>query len=293
VLELELRNVKVRGDVTLRYESVVLVEPSSFAKVPASAPFPAAWPEDATPWLAATWCCDSENERIKALGHEIRAKNDDVRAVVDEVLKSSQGIFRKASGHVEDLTATEALDKQGSCTSCANLVAALLRASGVPARVLAGYPLWSGPLQTHYIVEAFVPGYGWYPLESTLGQAPWPNCQQINVSIVPIEHEAELLAGRRPCAAGAVPFMTLTEYEEDSPIALEGTLKKYCDHSAAQVRAIEADAAAWRTAQEWARARWAKWLASKPELRAGKVQFGPARDALTAKTLAELRTELR
>ncbi|MBK7875486.1 MAG: transglutaminase family protein [Planctomycetes bacterium] len=292
VLELELRDVEPRDDLVLRYESVVLVAPTAFDKVPATAPYPETWPEEAAPWLAATWCCDAKDERIQAIGASIRAEAKDVRAAVDLVLKRSQDIFEKAQGRVRTLTAVEALDKQGSCTSCANLVAALLRASGIPARILAGYPLWSGPLQTHYIVEAYVPGFGWYPVESTLGRAAWPNCQQVNVSLVPIEHEAEARAGQRPGAAGAVPFLTLTEYGEKPTISFEGTLKDYCDHEARQVRTIDADAAAWKQTQDWARARWAKWLVSKPEVRGGRVQFGPRHEALTAKSLVELRAEL-
>jgi len=46
-------------------------------------------------------------------------------------------------------------------------------------------------LQTHYIVEAFVPNFGWYPIESTGLTSPWPNHQQVNVSIVPIEYEKQ------------------------------------------------------------------------------------------------------
>ena len=293
VLELELRGVEQQTDLTLRYESVVLVSPTSFDAVPAKADFPAQWPAEASPWLAATWCCDSEDKRIKAIGAELRAGNADVKAVVNGVLRRSQEIFGQASGRVINLTAVEALDKQGSCTSCANLVAALLRAAGVPARILSGYPLWSGPLQTHYIVEAYVPGFGWYPVESTLGQAPWPNHQQINVSLVPIEHEAEEVAGRRGCAAGAVPFMTLTEHENDSPIFWQGTLKPACDHEGRLLRPIEADAAEWQRAHEWARGRWSKWLDSKPEIEDGELEFGPPSESLAAETIPELLSELR
>ena len=75
-------------------------------------------------------------------------------------------IYRNASGRVDALTATEALTKRGSCTSCANLGAALLRAQGIPARIVAGYPTWCGALQTHYVVEYWLPQGGWRLLES-------------------------------------------------------------------------------------------------------------------------------
>jgi hypothetical protein len=68
-------------------------------------------------------------------------------------------IFFNAQRRAKDLTAVEALEGRGSCTSCAKLVAALLRACNIPARVVAGYPSWTGPLQAHYIVEAYVPDF--------------------------------------------------------------------------------------------------------------------------------------
>ncbi len=291
-LELTLEHVKEGAELALRYESVILVGPSSFEAVPSNVAFPKEWPTEAAPWLTATWCCDANDQRIRAIGEEIRASGSNVNGVIEAVLVRSQSLFQAASGRIRHLTAVEALDKQGSCTSCANLVAALLRSAGVPARVVAGYPMWSGPLQTHYIVEAFVPGYGWYPTESTMGVAPWPNFQQVNVSIVPIEHETEPLAGPRECAAGAVPYMTLTEYGDSWPIPLTGTLKPGCDHEGRLLRRLEAESAEWSSAQEWARDRWALWLASEPATSGGRVEFGLSSDALLATTLAELRQEL-
>lgn len=229
---------------------------------------------------------------MRALAAEVRGDGADVMAVILRTLLRAKEVFARAEGRVTELTAVQALDHQGSCTSCANLVAALLRGAGVPARVLAGYPLWSGPLQTHYIVEAFVPAYGWYPVESTLGRAPWPNHQQVNVSIVPVEHESRALAGARICAGGAVPYMTLTEYDRGSPVVCEGTLKPWCDHQARLVRDLEGDAAAWRKAQEWARRRWNGWLDRDLEVADGALTFGPAAADLRAERLEQLRREL-
>lgn len=295
VLELELRGVEKGTELRLRYASVVLVSPTSFEGLPRDAEPPARWPEEAEPWLQATWCCDAKDERIRAIGTELRAKGGGVVAIVEEALRRSQAIFAAAEARevsVRYLTAVEALDKSGSCTSCANLVAALVRAAGIPARVLAGYPLGSGPVQTHYIVEAWVPGFGWYPVESTRGKASWPNYEQIAVSVVPIEHESEELAGRRTCNSGGEPYLSLTEYASDSPVEWEGTLKPRCDHEARMLRPLAAEPKEWQAAHEWARPRWTKWLESKPQIVNGKLEFGPAPDALPAKTLAELRLQL-
>jgi transglutaminase-like putative cysteine protease len=293
VLKLTLGGLQKNGKVNIEYRSLVLVAPTEFAGVPKSAPFPKEWPVEAKPWLAATWCCDHDDERVKKVAQEIRGESDDVLQVINSALKRAREIFSAAKGHVSNLTAVEALDKRGSCTSCANLVAALLRGAGVPARVLSGYPLWTGPLQTHYIVEAYVPGYGWYPVESTRCEAPWPNHQQVNVSIVPIEHESEKSAGRRSCAAGAVPYLSLTELADPTAKVFSmGTLKQYCDHECRLMHSYSASDDEWAAIMAWARPRWTAWLTSGVSIKDGRVAYGPAASDVRAKTLAELRAEL-
>ncbi|MGE3174659.1 MAG: transglutaminase family protein [Planctomycetota bacterium] len=293
VLALELRDLPALTKFAIAWQSTVLVQPSDFADVPRRAPFPKAWPAEAEPWLASTWCCEHEDDRVAAVAAEVRGDETDVLRVIDRALDRAGKIFRDAEGRVTELTAVQALDHQGSCTSCANLLAALLRGAGVPTRILSGYPLWSGPLQTHYIVEAWVPDHGWYPIESTRCQAPWPNHEQVNVSIVPIEHEAKGLARGRPCAAGAVPFLSLTEYDDAAPLRLAGTLKQYCDHEARMVRALTGKPSQWTRARTFARERWERWLGAPIELTEGEHAFGPPAGDLADVELEDLPKALR
>ncbi len=294
ILKLTLDDIDDHKQIKVAYSAVMLVAPTKFDSVPKSVKFPKEWPADAKPWLASTWCCDHENERIKSMAAEIRGESNDVIEVITKALASAGKTFGKAKGRVQNLTAIEALDKQGSCTSCANLVAALLRGAGVPARILSGYPLWSGPLQTHYIVEAYVPDYGWYPVESTMCKAPWPNFQQVNVSIVPIDHESKAKAKPRNPAAGGVPYMSLSELEDNTVTVFSmGTLKEYCDHDCRMVRPLKASDGEWASAMAWARPRWAAWLKSKPALADGKITFGPDAGEIKAKNIAELRGAIK
>jgi hypothetical protein len=172
----------------------------------------------------------------------------------------------------------EALDKQGSCTSCANLVAAVLRACGVPARIVAGYPSWSGPLQTHYIVEAYVPEYGWYPIESTMGRSPWPNDQQALVAIIPPRHEDQAMAGARVGVAGGVPYLSLTELPgNDGYCIAVGAIEDAagCDHQCRAIQGLEGTNKQWKLANAAARTKWRAWLDDTPKLSAkGQLGFG-------------------
>lgn len=174
-------------------------------------------------------------------------------------------------------------------------MAALLRANGVPARVLAGYPTWSGPLQTHYIVEAYVPAYGWYAVESTMLQAPWPPEKQVEVAIVPPGYEDR--AGVRYTAMAGVTYLSLTESPGlDGSLRVCGTIDagKNCDHVAASFRRFgRASPADWRAALEVARARWTAWLASKPTPGArGRLATPLGESALDAETPAALARPL-
>lgn len=289
VLEATFHAMKTDQTTLVSWESVVLCGERSFSDVPSKASIPPAWPEEAAPWLRSTWCVQSAHPRFVALAKELRRDTDDVMEIIRRIETRAAEIYSNAKGDVVDLTAVEALDKQGSCTSCANLVAALLRASGVPARVLSGYPLWSGPLQTHYIVEAFVPGYGWYPIESTMCRSPWQPYQQVEVSIVAPEHEDR--AQRRLCAAGGVPYLSLDEIEGESGWTA-GTIEgdEDCDHLAQLARALPTDgvAADWKRALDAARARWGRWLADAKLDATGRLATPLQHDAITSVTAADL-----
>jgi hypothetical protein len=292
VVEATFGALKAGTVVGVSWRSLVLCGDRSFADVPERAPLTDDWPEEAKPWLRATRSAQSGDPRIVAIAKELRQGTGDVREIIRRVESRAQDVFAKATGRVVELTAVEALDKQGSCTSCANLVAAMLRACGVPARILSGYPTWSGPLQTHYIVEAFVPSYGWYPIESTMTKSPWPPYQQVEVSIVPPEYEDA--SQPRPCAAGGVPYLSLTEMPVSGCRGV-GTIKKYsCDHVAEVLRVLPTENAAadWTAALAVARARWAHWLKSAKLDDKGRLATALQPDDVKATTAAELAAEL-
>jgi transglutaminase-like putative cysteine protease len=258
--------------VKLEWSSLVACGPGKFDAIPALAPVPDTWPTETRPWLRSTRCVQSADPRIQAVAKEIRGDSSDVMAIIVSTLKRTRALYEGQTGRCTELDAVGALSRQGSCTSCANLVAALLRANSIPARIVSGYPTWSGPLQTHYIVEAFVPGFGWYPIESTQLRAPWPPYQQAQVAIIPPEHEDR--SEPRPSAAGGVPYLSLTELTGDTTsVMLLGTIDKdrNCDHVGTIWRAFPRDAprADWDRALDVARRRWNAWIDSKPAAAAG------------------------
>jgi hypothetical protein len=220
-------------------------------------------PDDAKPWLASTRCVQSSDPKFQAIAKEITGEATSVGDLIRRANDRITTILQAQTGHCEELDALEALVHRGSCTSNANLAAAVFRACGVPARVVAGYPLWSGPLQTHYVVELWCPRQGWLPFESTLLKYPWPGSQQIQVSVVqPADEDA---SAQRPCAAGGVPYLSLTEAPgcEDKVAFMPSLSTEHpgCDHEAVLVRAIPADAGGWPDTLAKARVSWTAWLA--------------------------------
>jgi transglutaminase-like putative cysteine protease len=293
VAEVSLYELNPGDAVRLTWSSIVLCGPASFDDAPKTAPLSKEWPKEARPWLASTRCVQATHERIKKAAAEIRGESSDVMEIIRATLKRTGEIFAKQTGHCTDLDAVQALDRKGSCTSNANLVAALLRANGIPARILAGYPTWTGrPLQTHYIVEAYVPVYGWYPIESTVLKAPWPRWKQIEVSIIPPEYEDR--SQGRPFAAAGVPYLSLTEYpDHDGSFMSTGALieEQSCDHEAKLVRPFAKDSpeSEWKLAMKRAKSHWEKWLSSSPVMNGQRhLATSPQPKAITASSPAEL-----
>ena len=269
VARIELAHLKKGEWLEIVFHTVVLVGPRSFDKVPLDAEIPAEWPEQARPWLRATRSAEIDHPKIRETAARIRGNRKKVGEVLEATLREADRIYRIQKGRCAELGALEALEKQGSCTSAANLVAALIRANGIPARILAGYPAWSGPLQTHYIVEAYVPGYGWYPIEPSLLKRPWHPWQQIEVAIVPPEHEDQ--SQPRRGGAGGVPYLSLTEWVKFDPKGLmpgEKTviLDDGCDHLAKPLRNFQAESPAeWNKVLQKAGRHWERWLQTEPQ----------------------------
>jgi len=301
IAEVKLRALKKSEVVTIDWSSLVLCAPSHFDNIPKTSPFPATWPKEAQEWLESSWCVQSSNAEFERIATDLTHGTNDVVEVIRRAVKkagdiSSQQISNPSGVRAPDLTALTALKYQGSCTSAANLLIALLRASGIPARSLACYPIWAGPHQTHSIIEAYIPDFGWYPIESTLLKHPWPLYKQVIVSRNPVAYEER--AQKRPSGLGGVPYLQLNEIQNsDTSYIHRGSLpnNKNCDHVAE----------AWlnfpeqtTTQSEWAdllvaaKRSWARWLRSDPSLGLGKSLQSPLKEDQIEKTPAGLIEQL-
>jgi transglutaminase-like putative cysteine protease len=153
---------------SVRWESLVLVGDRFSPALPAATSVEV--PDEAEPWTHSTGCVQSDDPAVKAKAEELSASWTDLESYVRKVLRFTSTNQGKPGAVFDTLDASKAMECGGSCTSRANLAAALLRARGIPARTVAHLPTWCGPLYEHWLVEYWHPGAGWVWIESTLGQ---------------------------------------------------------------------------------------------------------------------------
>ena len=254
VLEVVFNDLKKGQRVDLEWRSQVIVDlRESFASVPKTCAFPQEFPEEARPWLRPSAFVQSDDKRIIAKAQAFR--NDDLIETIRQTMVGLTSIYRGVRGdYALDAAAVTALSKPVACTGKANLLAALLRANGIPARVLSGFPTWSGqPFLTHYIVEAYVPGYGWYPLEPTLTALGWSCANMPIASIVTIESENR--GFQRLSGAAGVPYLSLPE-TSGNIIARGSLTKDFANQEAKILGTIDS------SELDPAKTRWRQWVSS-------------------------------
>jgi len=125
-----------------------------------------------TGWTDQEEYIESDHPKIIELADNLSAgKNtvcEKVRAYYDYI-----GSSMTYKLDFEDRGALYALEnKTGDCTEYSNLLIALCRASGIPARGVMGfgYGTDDDEIYSHHWAEVYFPGSGWLPVDPTFGQ---------------------------------------------------------------------------------------------------------------------------
>lgn len=243
VVELTFNPLKKGNTVEIFWEGYVFIRDHDYNQLPDNVELPKKeeLSEEVQQWLVSTLCVQVDNPEIQEKAREIRGERTNIIDIAQKTANFLEtGVTR---GEFRSLDAVEALHKGGSCTSYANLAAALLRANGIPMRILAVYPTWASSLQTHYIVEFYVFGYGWVRFESTLGKIPWQPYQDIVVAVVTPEDEDRSFEQGRWTGGSGVPWLSLTENLTKYDTSYLGMVdpKMNCDHGAEAVIVFDAE----------------------------------------------------
>lgn len=299
VVELTFAPLKAGEQVELEWRCPVLIRDRDYRSLPREAPLPKAedLPEEVRPWLAATACVQADDPQIVAKAQELRGESDNLIEIAERFTEFPRQVWEEEGPYASQLDAVTALTQRGSCTSNANLVAALFRASGVPARLLACYPTNGQPLQTHYIVEYFLPGYGWVWAESSVGQTPWKPYEEVVVNVVYPDDEDQSFGEPRWAAKG-VPYLSLTELLSDDYEWLEVKNNvepnSYSDHVAEPVVGFRGEEpAAWAEAFTLTQQVWAAYLATRTQGREVPEALAAQKAAAESQTLAEYTEKMK
>lgn len=163
------------------WEALTLVRDRAVPSLPR-----AAKPEvtrEGRPWLARTTCVQTDSAVLIAKANELAEGSPDVETYVRRVIAFTCA-NRGTGAPFNRLDAEYAMACGGSCTSRANLAAALLRIKGIPTRTVAHLPTWAlgEPLFTHWLAEYWHPGVGWIPVETTWGEFEPPRSSYVSLA---------------------------------------------------------------------------------------------------------------
>jgi hypothetical protein len=130
-------------------------------------------PDYTKKWLNESDFIQCTDWRISLLAQLLKGFNNDVIKTANRVAFFTGKIIRyKGFGSQDALSTLQRL--YAVCTGKADLGVALMRANGIPARVIMVFP-------THYIIEFYAYPYGWIRAETTIGRMPYSN-QKYTVS---------------------------------------------------------------------------------------------------------------
>lgn len=223
VIEVTIKPLGAGQTVKWEWGVYALVLSKDYAGCPPSSPIlsPNDYPAGASEWLRPSASVQSDHPEIMSKAGEVRNGTNDILQAAQNVFVFMDGCRHGSPGSCDAL---ETLRKMGgSCTNHAQLSAALLRAMGIPARVLANYPTWyRGSLATHYNVEFLVPDFDWYWMDTIASIKPLQPYQQIVVSPVNIEDEDNGMDPHRYGVALGVPYGSIRERIEGTAASQGG-----------------------------------------------------------------------
>lgn len=162
--------------IHLKWTSWVLTKQHDYSGIPDSVPIPALIdiPDSVKPWLMPTGCVQWEDPFVKHIADSIRGNTNDLIELANRINNYCKLIPWNWLIEPISWDAYYAMKWGNSCTGHAHAAAAIFRANGVPCRVLMNIPTWyTSRFDMHWIIEYYVPQYGWVKMETANGNNPY------------------------------------------------------------------------------------------------------------------------
>lgn len=164
------------GSAQIDWTSWVLVKGNSYPDFPSYVPIPTPGelPDSVRQWLDTTDCCQVSAPIVQFKADSLRDTTTNLVKVAQNVCDYCYSIPAALPHQPYGFDAVYALTWGNSCTGHAHAAAALLRACGIPARVLLNMPVNGSAYDMHWIIDYYVPNYGWVRMETSSGVDRYP-----------------------------------------------------------------------------------------------------------------------
>ncbi|PLX13314.1 MAG: hypothetical protein C0598_03910 [Marinilabiliales bacterium] len=161
--------------ITLNWTSWVLMKQHDYSGIPEEAPIPNIddLPNHVKPWLIPTAAVQWEDPFIKNVADSIRQLSSDIKGLALRINRYVRQIPYSLGPYPYSCDAYYAMKWGNFCVGRAHTSAALFRANGIPCRILLNLPVSYSPFDHHWIVEYYIPDYGWVKVETTNGYNPY------------------------------------------------------------------------------------------------------------------------
>ncbi len=173
--------------VLLHFSCFVVVRNHDFRDLPRMVRFP--WkhqlPQDTKLWLSSSKVVQVHSLLIQRKAQQLRGIQNNMIPFAEDVawfirhhrywlfvLQLNLGVFFSQDARTTLLIGGENVGRS-------HLACALLRSQNIPARVILVHNDQGFWTQMHYMVEYYVPGYGWVLLETTKGKTPYETKRQV------------------------------------------------------------------------------------------------------------------
>jgi transglutaminase-like putative cysteine protease len=148
-------------------------------------------------WLKAEKYLESEANEILELADTLRGDND-VEMLRSAVAAVTRTLKRGAWDPTDRGASWAVLNKSGDCTEFTDLLVALCRAKGIPAKAVEGYlttPTSKGDTPKHSRAEVYLENIGWVPVDPFQIQAKSASVDRLPpryVTLSPLRNDARL-----------------------------------------------------------------------------------------------------
>jgi len=158
----------------LDWTAWVIVKQNTYTDLPDYVPIPTPGelPDSVRQWLDTTDCCQLSAPIVQLTADSLRDTTTNLMKLAHDVCSFCHDIPGRLPHEPYAFDAEYSLKWGNSCTGHAHAAAALLRANGIPARTLLNMPDFASNYDMHWIIDYYVPGYGWVRMESTTGVNP-------------------------------------------------------------------------------------------------------------------------